>query len=83
MLKIKKGLNLPIAGKPSSEIDDTKTVRSVAILGEDYPGMKLTMAVAVGDSVRKGQVLFSDKKNGRCGLHFANLRHSGGNQSWR
>jgi Na+-transporting NADH:ubiquinone oxidoreductase subunit A len=62
MLKIKKGLNLPIAGKPSSEIDDTKTVRSVAILGEDYPGMKPTMAVAVGDSVRKGQVLFSDKK---------------------
>ena len=62
MLKIKKGLNLPIAGKPSSEIDDTKTVRSVAILGEDYPGMKPTMAVAVGDSVKKGQVLFSDKK---------------------
>ena len=62
MLKIKKGLNLPIAGKPSSEIDDTKTVRSVAILGEDYPGMKPTMAVAVGDTVKRGQVLFSDKK---------------------
>ena len=62
MLKIKKGLNLPIAGEPSSEIDDAKVVRSVAILGEDYPGMKPTMAVAIGDSVRKGQVLFSDKK---------------------
>ena len=62
MLKIKKGLNLPISGKPSSEIDDSKTVRSVAILGEDYPGMKPTMAVAPGDSVKKGQILFSDKK---------------------
>lgn len=62
MFKIKKGLNLPIAGKPSSEIDDSKTIRSVAILGEDYPGMKPTMAVALGDPVKKGQVLFSDKK---------------------
>ena len=62
MLKIKKGLNLPISGTPSSEIDDSKTVRSVAILGEDYPGMKPTMAVAPGDPVKKGQILFSDKK---------------------
>ena len=61
MLKIKKGLDLPITGKPSSEIEGSKTIRSAAILGEDYPGMKPTMAVAVGDSVRKGQVLFSDK----------------------
>ena len=62
MLKIKKGLDLPITGKPSSEIDGSKTIRSVAILGEDYPGMKPTMAVVPGDRVKKGQVLFSDKK---------------------
>ena len=62
MLKIKKGLDLPITGKPSSEIDGSKTVRSAAILGEDYPGMKPTMAVVPGDRVKKGQVLFSDKK---------------------
>ena len=62
MLKIKTGLDLPITGKPSSEIDGSKTIRSVAILGEDYPGMKPTMAVVPGDRVKKGQVLFSDKK---------------------
>ena len=62
MLKIKKGLDLPITGKPSSEIDGSKTIRSAAILGEDYPGMKPTMAVVPGDRVKKGQVLFSDKK---------------------
>ena len=37
MFKIKKGMNLPIAGSPALEIDDSKTVRSVAILGDDYP----------------------------------------------
>ena len=38
-------------------------MRRVAILGEDYPGMKPTMLVGVGDTVARGQALFSDKKN--------------------
>ena len=46
MIKIKKGLDLPIAGAPEQSTVDAKTVRSVAILGEDYPGMKPTMVVA-------------------------------------
>jgi Na+-transporting NADH:ubiquinone oxidoreductase subunit A len=62
MIKIKKGLDLPIAGTPEQSTVDAKTVRSVAILGDDYPGMKPTMAVAEGDTVKRGQVLFSDKK---------------------
>ena len=62
MFKIKKGLDLPIAGTPSGDLVDAKTVRSVAVLGEDYPGMKPTMAVAEGDKVKQGQILFSDKK---------------------
>ena len=62
MFKIKKGLDLPITGKPVDEIDDSKSARSVAILGDDYPGMKPTMALAEGESVKQGQVLFSDKK---------------------
>ena len=62
MIKIKKGLNLPIAGSPTQAIQDTKTARTVAVLGNDYPGMKPTMAVAEGDQVARGQVLFEDKK---------------------
>jgi Na+-transporting NADH:ubiquinone oxidoreductase subunit A len=62
MIKIKKGLDLPIVGKPDQRIEDGRPVRSVAVLGEDYPGMKPTMAVGVGDTVKKGQLLFSDKK---------------------
>ena len=63
MINIKKGLDLPISGKPSTTLDDEKTPRSVAVLGADYPGMKPTMLVQAGDTVNKGQALFSDKKN--------------------
>ena len=62
MIKIKKGLDLPIAGKPAQVVEEGRGVRSVAVLGDDFPGMKPTMNVVVGDQVRKGQSLFSDKK---------------------
>ena len=63
MIKIKKGLNIPINGKPAEEINDSKNSRSVALLGDDYIGMKPTMLVEEGDEVRLGQALFEDKKN--------------------
>ena len=62
MIKIKQGLDLPIAGSPEQSIEQGRAVRSVALVGFDYVGMKPTMAVAVGDRVKKGQLLFSDKK---------------------
>lgn len=60
---IKEGLDLPITGEPKQVIENSNSVNSVAILGLDYVGMKPTMAVNEGDSVKLGQVLFSDKKN--------------------
>ncbi|MGB3622369.1 MAG: NADH:ubiquinone reductase (Na(+)-transporting) subunit A, partial [Ketobacter sp.] len=62
MIKIKRGLNLPISGTPKQTIEDGPTIRTVAVLGSDYVGMKPTMSVKVGDEVKKGQVLFADKK---------------------
>lgn len=62
MIKIKRGLDLPIDGAPSSTIEDGPQITSVAVIGYDYNGMKPTMAVQVGDKVAKGQVLFEDKK---------------------
>lgn len=62
MIKIKKGLDLPISGAPEQVISEGARVRSVALIGFDYPGMKPTMAVKVGDKVKKGQLLFTDKK---------------------
>lgn len=61
-IKITKGLNLPISGSPKQKIADSKSVSCVAVLGPDYVGMKPTMAVQVGDRVKEGQLLFSDKK---------------------
>jgi Na+-transporting NADH:ubiquinone oxidoreductase subunit A len=63
MIKTKKGLDLPIAGAPEQVIEDARPVRSAALLGQDYAGMKPTMLVREGDSVKRGQPLFSDKKN--------------------
>lgn len=61
-IKIKKGLNLPITGAPESTVSEGNRPRQVALLGSDYVGMKPTLAVAVGDRVKLGQVLFTDKK---------------------
>ncbi|HCM06185.1 MAG TPA: NADH:ubiquinone reductase (Na(+)-transporting) subunit A [Oceanospirillales bacterium] len=62
MIKIKQGLDLPITGTPEQQIGQGNTVTEVAVVGPDYVGMKPTMAVKEGDRVKKGQVLFTDKK---------------------
>ncbi len=63
MITIKKGLDLPIAGVPAQVINDGNAIKKVALLGEEYVGMRPTMHARVGDEVKKGQVLFADKKN--------------------
>ncbi len=63
MIKTRKGLDLPIAGAPEPVIDAAPSVRSVAVLGVDFPGMRPTMLVREGDRVKRGQALFTDKKN--------------------
>lgn len=63
MIEIRKGLALPIEGEPKQVIDEGPSIRSVALIGFDYHGLKPTMTVAVGDRVKLGQELFNDKKN--------------------
>ncbi len=60
---IKKGLDIPITGEPKQVIENGNPIRSVAVLGMDFVGMKPTMMVSEGDRVKLGQILFSDKKN--------------------
>ena len=62
MININRGLDLPITGSPEQRIEDARPVRSVAVIGFDYHGMKPTMEVQAGDRVQAGQILFSDKK---------------------
>lgn len=63
MIKLKRGLDLPVAGQPAQTVSEGPAVRTVALLGADYPGMQPTMKVAEGDLVVQGQVVFTDKKN--------------------
>ena len=63
MIKIRRGLDLPIAGVPAQVIEQGPAISQVALIGSDYQGMKPTMAVREGDRVKLGQLLFTDKKN--------------------
>lgn len=62
MIKISKGLDLPITGAPVQKIFSGPVIKTVAVTGQDYVGMKPTLLVHVGDKVKKGQALFEDKK---------------------
>ncbi|MCR9203922.1 MAG: Na(+)-translocating NADH-quinone reductase subunit A [Halobacteriovoraceae bacterium] len=62
MIKIKKGLDLPISGVPAQHIFNASSVKTVAVTGPDYVGMKPTMFVQEGDKVKAGDPLFECKK---------------------
>lgn len=57
----RKGLRLPLAGAPSQEIEQAPEPRHVALTAADSVGLRPAMHVAVGDDVRRGQLLFEDK----------------------
>lgn len=61
--RIRRGLDLPLAGAPRQEIESGPQIRHVALLGTDFPGLKPSLDVQVGDRVRAGQRLFTDKAN--------------------
>ncbi len=60
--RIKKGLTLPLMGAPVQEISHGQAVHSVALIADDFPGLKPGMLVEVGDRVVRGQPLLEDRK---------------------
>ncbi len=52
-----------MAGRPELTISPGNDVSTVGLVGFDTPGLKPKMAVALGDRVKLGQVLFVDKRN--------------------
>lgn len=62
-LRVKRGLDLPIAGSPAQIITDAPPVSSVALLGDDYLGLRPAMLVEPGERIKLGQPLFTDKNN--------------------
>lgn len=66
---VRRGLDLPIAGVPTQQIEEARPVTRAALLGIDYPGLRPRLLVAEGDWVREGQSLWIDKH--RPGIRFA------------
>jgi Na+-transporting NADH:ubiquinone oxidoreductase subunit A len=61
--KIEKGLDLPIPGKPLQVVRGMTPCTQVAVMADDFPGMKSRMHVEEGETVKRGQVLFEDRKS--------------------
>jgi len=59
--KLKKGLDLPLAGVPKESLHETARTSRVALLGRDCPGLRPRLLVNEGDTVRRGQAVMADK----------------------
>lgn len=62
-IRIRRGLDIPIAGAPEQRIHDANAVGWVALVAKDYHGLRPRLMVEVGDWVRLGQALLADKDN--------------------
>lgn len=63
-IKIKKGLDLPIAGAVADPLDITaRPTPTVAIIPDDFIGLVPKMEVREGDTVKAGEPLFHDKRH--------------------
>lgn len=65
VIKLTKGLDIPMEAPPEQTIQDAPAVGSVAVLGADYPGLRPAVVVREGERVALGQPLFTDKKDPR------------------
>lgn len=62
-VRIRKGLDLPLAGRPEQVVTESHPVQSVALLTDDYHRLKPDLHVVEGDRVLRGQTLFEDRNN--------------------
>jgi len=72
-MKITKGLDIAITGEPVQIINDdieanSPKISTVAVITSVYHLLRPSLLVAVGDHVKTGQALFTDKRN--PGINF-------------
>ncbi|WP_226626782.1 Na(+)-translocating NADH-quinone reductase subunit A [Alloyangia pacifica] len=58
---LRKGLDVPVLGTPVGGIEDGAAVRTVAVLGQDYIGLKPRLAVQEGDVIAAGAPILAHK----------------------
>ncbi len=63
--KIKKGFDVKVLGKPKAEIEEYANQQLFAVYPSEFEGIKPRLKVQAGDTVKRGDVLFENKKNER------------------
>jgi Na+-transporting NADH:ubiquinone oxidoreductase subunit A len=63
VIKIKKGLDIPLSGSAEKEISDLPRVQFVAVKPTDFPGITPKIIAKPGEKVKAGTPLFYDKYN--------------------
>ena len=61
--KIKKGFDIKVLGKPAPEIEEYAKPQLFAVYPNEFEGLKPRLKVAAGDCVKRGDVLFENKKD--------------------
>lgn len=64
-VRLRKGLDIPLAGAPREVIEPGRVVTSVALVGDDYIGLRPKLLVEQGDWVQLGAPLFTDRRDPR------------------
>lgn len=67
-IRIKKGLNIPLAGAPSSKETDDRLTTLFAVTPDDFPGPVWKAVVKPDDEVSAGDPLLIDKASGKVCL---------------
>nr|WP_252727227.1 Na(+)-translocating NADH-quinone reductase subunit A [Paracoccus sp. C2R09] len=62
---MRKGLDVPVQGAPEGGIENAQPVRTVAVLGQDYLGLKPRLAVQEGDTIAAGAPILAHKDTPR------------------
>lgn len=68
VVKIKKGLNIPINGIAPKELKDMPVTSRFAIKPPDFKGLKLKLQAKQGEDVKAGDVVMFDKNNNEIAL---------------
>ncbi len=61
--KINKGFNVKVLGKPKAVVEDYASQQLFAAYPSEFEGLKPRLKVKAGDAVKRGDVLFENKKN--------------------
>ena len=64
-VKIKRGMDIPLEGKPSTHVHAISSSTTFAIKPTDFKGLVPKLSIKQGEEVRVGDCLFTDKKNDR------------------